>query len=300
MLVLRIEVHRRHFGLAAIIMVAVIACASSVQALNIAFAKQIDEINQDAKREVTRLKDGIADIKQEKESEKVLAKLIKADKKRRAEEAAKRKAAELAAQQAGQVVTPADCAISGAHGNPNQIDVVINKKHCFNPINFVPSDLVSYQGYLVSNKIYSKLVAMFSAASAAGRPLSLTSTYRSYSDQVVTYNNWVAVNGSTAAADTVSARPGYSEHQTGLAMDIKAAGGAGLESFASTQQYTWMKNNAYKYGFVQRYQSGYESITGYSAEPWHWRYVGVTVATDMYLNNVHTLEQYWAISGGGY
>ena len=233
------------------------------------------------------------------------AKKLAAEKKAKAE--AERKAAEqkadadkaLTAQQTGQVVTPKGCAISGAHGNPAAIDVVINKKHCFSPIDFVPPDLTSYNGYVVSAKIVPDMTAMFNAAAAAGVPLSLTSAYRSYSNQVATYNNWVAVNGSTAAADTVSARPGYSEHQTGFAFDL-SAGGCSLECFAGSAQYTWMQANAATYGFIERYPAGLESVTGYSPEAWHWRYVGPAVAQEMKARSIKTLEQLWNISGGGY
>lgn len=233
------------------------------------------------------------------------AKKLAAEKKTKAE--AERKAAEqkadadkaLTAQQAGQVITPKGCAISGAHGNPASTDVVINKKHCFNPIDFVPPDLTSYNGYVVSAKIVPDMTAMFNAAAAAGVPLSLTSAYRSYSNQVATYNNWVAVNGSTAAADTVSARPGYSEHQTGFAFDL-SAGGCSLECFAGSAQYSWIQANAATYGFIERYPAGLESVTGYSPEAWHWRYVGSAIAQEMKTKGIKTLEQLWNISGGGY
>jgi D-alanyl-D-alanine carboxypeptidase len=234
--------------------------------------------------------------------EKLAEQRKKEEAERKKKEAAERKKAAEAAlrkQLAGQVVTPPDCGVSGAHGDPSSIDVVINKKNCFDPVNYVPGDLVSYGGYVISAKIKSQLVKMITAAAKAGKPIALTSAYRSYSDQVTTYNHWVSVNGSYAAADKVSARPGYSEHQTGFAVDI-GSGGAGLESFANTAAYAWMKSNAHKYGFIQRYKSGYESITGYSAEAWHWRYVGIDVATDMKNKGVHTLEQYWNIDGGSY
>lgn len=255
-----------------------------------------------------------AKAKQEAETKQTLAKLDKALDKAKAARAAKLKAeaeakkaaeqkaaadAALAQQQAGKVVTPRGCAISGAHGNPNAIDVVINKKHCFNPIDFIPSDLTSYNGFVVSAKIVPDMTAMFSAAATAGVPLSLTSAYRSYGNQVATYNNWVTVNGSTAAADTVSARPGYSEHQTGFAFDL-SAGGCSLECFRGSAQYQWMLANAATYGFIERYPQGYESITGYSPEAWHWRYVGPATAQEMKAKGVKTLEQLWNISGGGY
>ena len=209
--------------------------------------------------------------------------------------------AALADQQAGKIVTPAGCAIDGhsEHQNPNNIDVVVNKKHCFNPINYAPSDLGSYDGYLMSAKIIPDLTTMFSAAAAAGVPLSITSAYRSYSDQVATYDNWVSVNGSTASADTVSARPGYSEHQTGFAVDL-SAGGCSLDCFLNTAQFTWMANHAADYGFIQRYPVGYTAITGYSNEAWHYRYVGIAVAQDMKKKGIKTLEQYWNITGGDY
>lgn len=229
-----------------------------------------------------------------------------AEKKKAEEEAAKKAAEQKAAsdtalksQLQGQVVTPTGCAVSGAHGDPNRVDVVINKKRCFNPIDFTPSDLSSYNGFVVSAKIIPDMTAMFNAAAAAGAPLSLTSAYRSYSNQVSTYNYWVAANGSTASADTVSARPGYSEHQTGFAVDF-SAGGCSLECFRGSAQYTWMQANAATYGFIERYPQGLESITGYSPEAWHWRYVGPSTAQQMKSSNVKTLEQLWDIPGGSY
>lgn len=196
--------------------------------------------------------------------------------------------------------TPHTCAISGSHGDPNRIDVVINKKHCFSPLNFAPKDLVSYGGYLVSAKMEPSLDAMFKAAAAAGVPMGLSSTYRPYDGQVVTYNHWVAVNGSTAAADTVSARPGYSEHQTGFAADLEISSSCTLECFAGSAQYKWLIKHAADYGFIERYQVGYEDITGYSPEAWHWRYVGSQTAKEMKAKGIKTLEQLWGISGGGY
>ena len=100
-------------------------------------------------------------------------------------------------------------------------------------------------------------------------------------------------------ADTYSARPGYSEHQTGLAFDV-AAGSCVLDCFGTTSQYQWLQANAADYGFIQRYYAGYENITGYKAEEWHYRYVGTAVAKDMQARGIKTLEQYWDILGGGY
>lgn len=140
---------------------------------------------------------------------------------------------------------------------------------------------------------------MLSAARAAGQPLSVTSSYRSYGTQITTYNYWVSVSGKDGA-DTYSARPGYSEHQTGFALDVQTTDGRSLSDFAGTSQYAWLNAHAHEYGFIQRYIAGYESITGYKAEEWHYRYVGVDVASDMKAKNIFTLEQYWSMSGGDY
>jgi D-alanyl-D-alanine carboxypeptidase len=179
------------------------------------------------------------------------------------------------------------------------VTVIINKKHCFNPKEWAPSDLDSVEGYPLRAEAARNMVAMMNAAATSGVGFSLSSAYRSYYNQVTTYNNWVAVNGSTAAADTVSARPGYSEHQTGLAADLKE-GGCVLECFGGTQQYAWLKEHAHEYGFIERYPEEMTAITGYSPEAWHWRYVGSIVATDMKQKNIVTLEAYFGITGGDY
>ena len=225
----------------------------------------------------------------------------KVEKARKAEAEAKAKAAADAAAKAkvaaaSQAKTAtAICDVT----NPSSVTVIINKKHCFSPSNWAPDDLVSVNGYYVRSEAALHLTAMMNDAAAAGVGFSLSSTYRSYSDQLTTYNNWVAVNGSAASADTVSARPGYSEHQTGLAADLKA-GGCVLECFGGTAQYQWLVAHAADYGYMQRYPEGLTSITGYSPEAWHWRYVGIAVAQDMKAKGIETLEQYFGVSGGDY
>jgi len=198
-------------------------------------------------------------------------------------------------------VTPSTipCDTPNAHSDPRQINVVINKKHCLSPRSFAPSDLVTIGGATLTSAAASAFGKMADAAAAAGVPLSVTSSYRSYQSQVSTYNTWVAQNGSADAADKVSARPGYSEHQTGLALDL-AAGSCGLECFTTTAQSAWLITHAADYGFINRYPRGAEAITGYSPEPWHYRYVGVAVAQDMTARGIPTLEQYWNITGGDY
>ena len=190
------------------------------------------------------------------------------------------------------------CNRSTKHNVPSSIDVVVNKKHCLQPLTYAPSDLVTSNGATLSTKAIDAYNQLFAAAAAAGQPFYTTSSYRSYQTQIATYNHWVSVSGA-AGADTYSARPGYSEHQTGLAFDV-AANGCVLDCFGSTSQYQWLQQHAASYGFIQRYYAGHEDTTGYKAEEWHYRYVGTAVAKDMQAKGVKTLEQYWNITGGDY
>lgn len=226
--------------------------------------------------------------------------------KREAREAAEKAAAAKVAEEAktaAPVTSPQTASkcnnLLRTHGDPNQIDILVNKAHCLSPLDFAPSDLVSVDGYLISAKAAPALHAMLKAAANDGLTITPTSSYRSYGSQVATYNEKVAIKGSTESADTVTARPGYSEHQTGLAVDF-SANGCVLECFAGTPHYTWLQQHAASYGFIQRYHAGLEEITGYSPEAWHYRYVGPKTALDMKAKGIKTLEQYWNISGGNY
>ena len=120
----------------------------------------------------------------------------------------------------------------------------------------------------------------------------LSSGFRSYSTQDRVYNNYVARDGKQMA-DTYSARPGHSEHQTGLAFDVNQIN----DTFNDSAEAKWLANNCYKYGFILRYPQGKEDITGYKYESWHFRYVGVDLATKLYNNGDWiTLEEYFGIT----
>ena len=134
---------------------------------------------------------------------------------------------------------------------------------------------------------FEKMVA---AAKADGISLWNVSGYRSYWTQQSLYNSYKKRDGQTKA-DTYSARPGSSEHQTGLATDICTASSSA--HFEKTDKYKWLINNSYKYGFILRYPEGKMYITGYKFEPWHYRYVGVEAATYIHNNNI-TFEEYHA------
>ena len=173
--------------------------------------------------------------------------------------------------------------------------VVVNKRRPLTPQDYAPTDLVSVGG---GQQLRTEAAAAFSrlAADARRAPLSISplSGYRSYSTQVRVYNNEVATYGQ-AVADTQSARPGTSEHQTGLGIDV-GGGGCGIEDcFANTAEGKWVATHGYKYGFLIRYPEGKQSVTGYRYEPWHLRYVGSELATEMQKKGVLTLEEFFGL-----
>lgn len=128
--------------------------------------------------------------------------------------------------------------------------------------------------------------AMVAAAKKDGISLWIISGYRSYDTQEAIYNRYVNDNGQ-ADADTYSARPGHSEHQTGLAFDINQIS----YSFGETAAGQWVAENAAQYGFIIRYPQSKQHITGYIYEPWHLRYLGTELAMDVYESGL-CLEEY--------
>lgn len=143
----------------------------------------------------------------------------------------------------------------------------------------------------------ASLSKMFSDAQAAGYTLVADSGYRSYDYQVSVYNRYVKEWGQTYT-DTVSARPGYSEHQTGWAVDIGTDGCHVSDCFGDTAGGKWAQANAYKYGFLLRYPPELTNITGYSNEAWHFRYVGTDLSNELRAANIKTLEEFFNVSGG--
>lgn len=162
-------------------------------------------------------------------------------------------------------------------------------------------------GYLIVNKSYSipstynpgldknvqaQADIMFAAAKTEGLNIYISSGFRSFSYQTNLYNKYVNKDGKKMA-DTYSARPGHSEHQTGLAFDVNQID----NSFADTPEGKWIANNCYKYGFILRYPKGKTNETGYMYESWHFRYVGVELAEKLYNNGDWiTMESYFGLT----
>lgn len=182
--------------------------------------------------------------------------------------------------------------------------LVVNKHRPLKPANYVPADLVqprvalavSGEAALLNRTTAAAAERMFAAAATAGVTMTLASGYRSYATQTATYSGYVSARGQ-AAADTASARPGYSEHQTGWAFDIGDGGGACSfqPCFAEQPAAVWAKANAHRFGFVVRYPWMLHPITGYYYESWHLRYIGTEAASDMKKRGIGTLEEYFGL-----
>jgi len=180
--------------------------------------------------------------------------------------------------------------------DPMSLWVVADKHRPLNPQDFVPSDLVDANVPAVYNSTLREpaaraVEAMFAAYTAeTGDSMRLQSAFRDYETQVEVYAN-------NHQDDTQSARPGFSEHQTGLAMDISPTSGecALDECFANTAPGQWLAANAWKYGFLLRYPNGLTNITGYAFEPWHYRFVGLELAAELHNTGVQTLEEFFGL-----
>jgi D-alanyl-D-alanine carboxypeptidase len=176
--------------------------------------------------------------------------------------------------------------------------VVVNKQHPVTPSTYAPADLTSVgNGQQMRAEAATALQKLFTDAQTAGYTLLADSAYRSYNTQVSTYASIVKSYGQTYA-DTVSARAGFSEHQTGWAVDIGTGSCHVADCFGDTPGGKWAQDNAYKYGFLLRYPDNLTNITGYSHEAWHFRYVGVVLSTELHQQNVNTLEQFFGVTGG--
>lgn len=178
------------------------------------------------------------------------------------------------------------------------LTVVVNKKHKL-PSDYAPA-IVSIRGGQLRQEAASATEQLFLGAETAGNQPKIISGYRSYSRQQQVYAGYVADSGQQQA-DTFSARPGHSEHQTGLGVDIGNGDGNCdlMICFGNTQLGQWLASNAYTYGFIVRYPEGKEDLTGYQYEPWHLRYVGVAEATAIYASG-QTMDQYYNVPAGQY
>jgi D-alanyl-D-alanine carboxypeptidase len=176
------------------------------------------------------------------------------------------------------------------------LQVVVNKQRPLNPVEYLPRGKVQI-GYSYVAKPAADAYFLLKAAVAKAKlgTLCINSGYRSFNSQTLIHDAKVALLGKTAG-EKLAARPGYSEHQTGLAMDVSTTQlGCRIGSFGASKASKWIAANAWQYGFVVRYPNGKTAITGYVWEPWHLRYVGIDLAANMKAKNMATLEEYFAL-----
>lgn len=162
----------------------------------------------------------------------------------------------------------------------------------YEPINIVTtSGTYSYANNSLNEETYEAYKDLYNAAKTEGYTILIVSSYRNYEYQDELWNERKELYG-TRKADEYAARAGHSEHQTGYAVDVADFYDTN-DKFGDTESYLWMKDNAHKYGFILRYPKDKEDITGYSYEPWHYRYVGIEIANKIYQENI-TFDEYYA------
>ncbi|MBQ8234406.1 MAG: M15 family metallopeptidase [Bacilli bacterium] len=172
--------------------------------------------------------------------------------------------------------------------------ILVNKfyklKNDYVPINLVDVSYYHCFGeWKMDSEAYDSFIKMFNDANKLGYTIIINQAYRSYENQKYSYDS---------SDDNYAARPGHSEHQTGLAVDVitykeDSFDVVSGDEFLNTNTYSWMLNNAYKYGFILRYPKDKEHITGYKYEPWHFRYVGFSIASIIHSEGI-TLDEYYA------
>ena len=193
-------------------------------------------------------------------------------------------------------------ATNGFYKNTKEADVkkgneILVNKFYYLTKDYSPSDIVdmsnwyAFEGRKIKKEVYDAFIEMYNAAKKDNLTLIANSGYRDYNYQTRLYDEYKDRDG-TEYADTYAARPGYSEHQTGLALDIVSYG-ATMENFDKTDTFKWLQDNAADYGFILRYPKDKEYLTGYSYESWHYRYLGKELAKKVKDSGL-TYDEYYA------
>lgn len=176
-------------------------------------------------------------------------------------------------------------------------DLILVNKYNYLTEDYEPDDLVkiplqyAYDDNKIRKHVYEAFKDMWHAANKEGLTLIVTSSYRSYIEQEKIHKSYTNQKGQEWA-DSVSARAGYSEHQTGLTLDIVTYNST-MDNFEDSEEFKWLKQNSYKYGFILRYPKDKTYITGYDYESWHYRYVGKKVAKEIHDLDI-TYDEYYA------
>lgn len=178
---------------------------------------------------------------------------------------------------------------------PDEISVVVNKNNKL-PAVYVPDHLTEIPNYMAYNGKKVRIEALeafqklWKEAKKENLKITIVSAYRDYEYQSKLFQGYVQEKGLKYALNC-SAKPGHSEHQTGLAIDVMGENGD-YNLFEQTKEFEWMKDHAHEFGFILRYPKGKEKITGFKYEPWHYRYVGIELASTIFEKQM-TLEEYF-------
>lgn len=179
----------------------------------------------------------------------------------------------------------------------NDVLIIANKYYKLNET-FEPLEITdispkyAYAGNKLAKIALDAYLNLWNTAKEEGYQFIVNTSYRSFSTQEEMYENTKALQGQRMA-DSLVARPGHSDHQTGLAIDIYELNYQSSQNFQDSPAYTWLCENAYKFGFIERYPKDKENITGFTYEPWHWRYVGEEIAKKIKEENI-TFDEYYA------
>jgi zinc D-Ala-D-Ala carboxypeptidase len=188
-------------------------------------------------------------------------------------------------------------------GDPQRVWVVIDKLRPYDPIDYGPRDLTAPEGVRSLEEVSLRadaaaaLSAMVTAAADAGAgEIAAESAFRSFATQQATYAGHVSDRGEEGA-DLVSARPGFSEHQSGLAVDVVPCEDTcqTIDDLAGSPQGEWVRAHAWEFGWIVRYDEGRTDVTGYAPEPWHLRYIGTELARAYHDGGGTTLEEFFAL-----
>lgn len=174
--------------------------------------------------------------------------------------------------------------------------ILVNKYNYLSK-NYEPENIVDVKNWYcygeaqLREEAYDAFINMFNAAKKDDVTLIINSGYRNYKQQDETYQDFYEIYGEDEA-NKIAAKPGFSEHQTGLSIDLTSYDETDDNSFENTNEFKWLQKNAYKYGFILRYPKNKEKITGYDYESWHYRYVGIEVATKIKDLDI-TFDEYY-------
>lgn len=190
----------------------------------------------------------------------------------------------------------------GHYTNTKETDIdkdilILVNKYNYLSKNYEPENIVDVKNWYcygeaqLREEAYDAFINMFNAAKKDDVTLIINSGYRNYKQQDETYQDFYEIYGEDEA-NKIAARPGFSEHQTGLSIDLTSYDETADNSFENTNEFKWLQENAYKYGFILRYPKNKEKITGYDYESWHYRYVGIEVATKIKDLDI-TFDEYY-------